>query len=528
MLTSTAIPERQRPRIAIVDDDPAHLQVVKIILTREAFSAELHLFDEPVKALDFLGTTAVNLILMDVGMSQMDGFAVFERIRAGGPNVATPVIFLTAYKETETILRAFEMGAADVLGKPLISPILIARIRAILDTQELQHQLHLRNEALEATNRLKDEMLSICSHDLRSPLSAIDLICQFLQEAIDGPKKNQKAILINRIVNQSRLARRLVDNLLDLNRIEEGMLVPTPSFFRIRDLLATCAEDEVPMLQARSLKLVKSLPEEDLLCFGDREMIAQVVRNILGNAIKFTRSQVTLSVRATGAAEPEASGIEIVVADDGPGIPPQDLPAIFDKYRKADQRSLGSGLGLYISRRMVELHSGSIEAESEPGGGARFVITLPHVFPSTTLPDLSSIAQGRVLVLSGSKQNALLLEGILAESGLVHVEKEWAAQGARHALPQVVVVDAQVPPRDTLSQVASHMKAVGIRPAWVFIGSTVEVTALAGWIDGEPYRIGTPLNPLTYLKRVEALLREGCGTPDAKGRPAMRVVGGNG
>ena len=529
MLTPTTAPDRQRPRIVIVDDDPAHLQVVKIILTREAFAAELHLFEEPLKALDFLEREPVNLILLDVGMAQLDGFAVFARIRMSGPNRATPVIFLTAYKETETILQAFEMGAADVLGKPLISPILIARIRAILDTQDLQQQLRQRNEELEASNRLKDEMLSICSHDLRSPLSAIDLICQFLQEALDGRNTSSKAVLVNRIVNQSRLARRLVDNLLDLNRIEEGMLAPTPSFFRIRDLLASCAEDEVPMLQARGLKLVQSLPDEQLLCFGDREMIAQVVGNILGNAIKFTRSELTLAVRATGGGDPRGGGIEIAVADDGPGIPPQELATIFDKYRKGDQRSLGSGLGLFISRKMIELHGGRIEAASQPGQGARFTMTLPHVFPASALPDLSAIEDGRALVLSGSKQNALLLEGLLIEAGLVHVSKEWTLDSERRqALPQLVVLDVQTPPREMLGQIASQAKAVGVNPAWLFIGSEAEAAALAGWIEGEPLRLDAPLNPLDFLKRVESLLGRRAAAPEAPGRPPMRVVRGNG
>jgi hypothetical protein len=177
---------------------------------------------------------------------------------------------------------------------------------------------------------------------------------------------------------------------------------------------------------------------------------------------------------------------------------------------------------------MIELHGGRIEVESELGDGARFVLTLPHVFPSSTLPDLSTCSDGRLLVLSASKQNALLLEGILVEAGLVHVEKEWTAPGDRHALPRVVVVDAQVPPRETLSQISSHLKAVGIHPAWIFVGNAVESAALAGWVDGEPQRIGIPLNPLIYLKRVEALLGAGGQTPETQGRPVMRVVQGSG
>jgi two-component system sensor histidine kinase/response regulator len=507
MLLTTAGPQdRQRPRIVIVDDDPAHLQVVKIILTREALVAELHLFEEPIKALEYLETGRVNLILLDVGMSQMDGFAVFERIRNAGPNQATPVIFLTAFKETETILRAFEMGAADVLGKPLISPILIARIRAILDTQDLQRQLRQRNEELEASNRLKDEMLSICSHDLRSPLSAIDLICQFLQEERG---KQSKAVLVNRIVNQSRLARRLVDNLLDLNRIEEGMLVPTPSFFRIRDLIASCADDEGPMMQARGLRLEQALPEDNLLCFADREMIAQVLRNLLGNAIKFTRSTVSLGTRMLHADDPSGGAIEIVISDDGPGVSAEELPSIFDKYRKGDQRNLGSGLGLFISRKMLELHGGRIEVRSAPGKGAHFTLSLPNVFPVSAMPDLSGMTEGHVLVLSASKQNALLLEGILVEASLVHVSKDWSPDAAaERPLPQLIVLDAQLPPREVLGQIAPLLKAAQVSPAWILIGSEAEAGTLLPWIAGQAQRLATPLNPLVFLRRVETLLAE--------------------
>jgi two-component system, sensor histidine kinase and response regulator len=507
--------DRPGPRIAIVDDDPAHLQVVKIILTRESLATDLHLFDDPIVALEYLAKEPVNLILLDIGMARMGGFDVYARLRTPGPNQTTPIIFLTAFKETETIVQAFELGAADVLGKPLISPILTARIRSILDTQDLQRQLRLRNDELETTNRLKDEMVSICSHDLRSPLSAIDLICQFLNESIEGRSKHSAPVLVNRIINQSRLARRLVDNLLDLNRIEEGKLLPTPSFFRMRDLLATCTEDEVPLLQARGVKLLSTLPPEDVLCFGDREMIAQVIRNVLGNAIKFTRSHVNLETRVVNGAGDTQGEIELTVTDDGPGVPAEDLAVIFDKYRKSDLRTLGSGLGLFISRKMVELHHGKIVAGSDPGKGARFTITLPHVIQAGQLPDLAELTDGRVLVVSASKPNALLLEGVLIEAGLVHVTKEWSPDAeSGSTLPHIVVVDAQAPAMDRLTQIVRAFKDAGVHPAWIVVGSEQEAATVDRWTEGSHERLPVPINPLVYLRRIHALLVQPGGKGD--------------
>lgn len=517
--------DRPSPRIAMVDDDPAHLQVVKIILMRESLAADLHLFDDPLRALEFLATEPVNLVLLDIGMPRMNGFEVFSRLRAPGPNQTTPVIFLTAFRETDAIVQAFEMGAADVLGKPLISPILTARIRSILDTQDLQRELRQRNDELETTNRLKDEMVSICSHDLRSPLSAIDLICQFLNESLEDRSKHSAPVLVNRIINQSRLARRLVDNLLDLNRIEEGKLLPTPSFFRLRELLAACAEDEVPLLQARGIKLTANFPPEDLLCFGDREMIAQIVRNVLGNAIKFSRSQVTLDAQAPPVGADTAGQISLIVSDDGAGIPAEDVDFVFEKYRKSDMRTLGSGLGLFISRKMVELHHGRIEAWSKPGQGARFTVTLPHVVAAGALPDLSGLTDSRVLVLSASKANALLLEGVLIEAGLIHVTKEWSQDPyAPSSLPHIVVADAQAPHLERIAQVGRAMKEQGVKAVWLLLGSPGEAAAVERLVDGSYERLDAPVNPLSYLLRIEALLGRAGSADAAEGAASPRAV----
>ena len=517
------------PRILVIDDDPGHLQVVKIILTREDFSCDVALYEDAAQALAFLDSNPVDLILTDVSMPNMDGFQAFERIKANPATREIPVIFLSSFRETEHILRAFEMGAADFLGKPIISPILAARVRAILHTRELREELKARNQALEDLNRLKDEMLSICSHDLRSPLSAIDLICQFLKEALDGNTKHSKTVLVNRILNQARLARRLVNNLLDLNRIEEGKLAPIPSMFKIRDVVASCAEDEQPILQAGQIVLALELPPEHLICFGDREMIAQVVRNVLGNAIKFSRGRVGLECRFEPGAAPHQGRLMMRVSDDGPGIAAADLPGIFGKFSKLDPSTTGSGLGLFISARMVELHGGTIRARSEPGQGAVFEVSLPHTFPETALPPADAMADIHALVLSESKATGLLLESILVDAGMIHADKarETNPPGWPEGRPpDVVIVDAQALDPDRLrwltggldSQRASQIK-------WVVIGTEAQAQGLGRWILGDSIRLDYPVNPLLYLNQLQALVRRAETPAKATGAGPGNLLG---
>ncbi len=504
------------PRIMMIDDEISNLQIVKIILMRENFQSDLLLYDNGHDALEFLRGHPVDLILLDLAMPGMDGFEVMTHLRENPATAEIPVIFLSAYQETEYILKAFALGATDFIAKPIISPVLTARIRHLIETRRLQTELRRSNGELVNTNRLKDELLSICSHDLRAPLNAIELICQFLSDAAHGTEAQTPADLINRIVSQTRLARRLVENLLDLNRIEEGRLIPAPSFFPVEELLRSCVDDALPTLQARKLRHTLELPPELLLCFGDREMIAQVLHNILNNAGKYAQSRI--DVRADVEALSAESGGQLVlsVADDGRGIPAAQQHSIFEKYAKLEAQGSGSGLGLYISRQMVELHHGHIAVQSQPGQGTRFVVTLPHVFQVAQLPDLAACQQHRVLVASASKPTAQLLESVLIEAGMIEVSQVGtAAQVERLAgqgAPALAVLDVQ---SELLAgQLLERLTQAASRPAWILYGEPGDTGRFAQRLRGPSAQLQRPLNPLVYLRQVRRLL-EPDGTVDA-------------
>jgi two-component system sensor histidine kinase/response regulator len=499
---------QQLPRIMMIDDEVSNLQIVKIILMREHFQSELLLYDNGRDALDYLRGHPVDLILLDLAMPGMDGFEVMHRLHENPATSEIPVIFLSAYQETEYILKAFELGATDFIAKPIISPILTARIRHIIETRSLQTELQQSNDELVNTNRLKDELLSICSHDLRAPLNAIELICQFLADAATGGKEQPQPELVNRIVSQTRLARRLVENLLDLNRIEEGRLLPAPSFFPVEDLVRSCVEDELPTLQVRKLDHALELPQEELLCFGDREMIAQVVHNVLNNAAKYAQSRIELQGALEAYSEEAGGRLLLSVKDDGRGIPVALQRSIFDKYAKLETQGSGSGLGLYISRQMMELHHGAINVESQPGQGTRLVIQLPNVFTARQLPDLSAHHKRLVAVASSSKPTGQLLESVLVEAGLIEVAQVQVAPQLDSLLskqpPELVVMDLE---SELLAgHVLERLSGPAPRVPWILYGDPAVCERFTQRLRGRAVRLARPLNPLVYLRHVGRLL----------------------
>ena len=498
------------PKIVIVDDDEAHLQFIRLIMAREEYKTELQLFPSPEEGFAYLVENEADLILLDVMMPGMSGFELLEKLRANPSTKDTPVIFLTSTQDTEHVVRAFEAGAVDYIAKPINSAILTARIGGVLQRKYLENELRLHNRELERLNRFKDELVSVISHDLRSPMAAIEVICQnWKNQTFQGKEDQNESNRIDRIINQSRLARRLVDNFLDYDKMEHGRLVPEPSFFPLNELIVGCAEDEQPLLQARELELELDVPEEVLLVFGDREMMAQAVRNVLGNAIKFAKHTISLRASCEGLSQEQGGTLTVSITDDGPGIPPEKLATIFEKYSKADPNLSGTGLGLYITREVLSIHQGNVSVSSEPGKETTFLLQVPLVYRPEDLPDLGDLAEEPVVIVSSSKTTAALLEGILSEAGLIGVTTVVSERPELEEIqvngPKLVVLDA---PQDSL-QLTHLAKLLPMRQQaiWLVHGeqkASKELMETTG--DDLPF-LASPVDPLRFLQLVASLLR---------------------
>ena len=246
-------------------------------------------------------------------------------------------------------------------------------------TEELaakNRELEARNAEVERANSLKSEFLSGMSHELRTPLHTIIGFAELLAEKIEGPLTEKQERFVGHVIKDSQHLLALINDVLDLSKIESGRLELYRENFNLGDALQETLASIRLRAESKSVRLETHLagPSE---IFADRLRLRQILYNLLSNAVKFTPGggRVWVDARPTGEA------MEITVGDSGVGIPPEEHEAVFDKFYQVGQRQAkgheGTGLGLAITRRLVQEHGGTITLESEVGQGSRFKFTIP-------------------------------------------------------------------------------------------------------------------------------------------------------
>ncbi len=247
------------------------------------------------------------------------------------------------------------------------------------EISELAKAFNLMCDRLKEVDRMKSDFFSSMSHELRTPLTSIKEGITLLQDGVGGATTDkQKKLLAILTVESNRLIN-LVNSLLDLSKMEAGMVNYIFRQERVEPLIERVTLEMAPLLEAKKISLQTKLSEERPLIHMDRERMLQVLRNLIGNAVKFTHEggRVIVSTRLIN------SEIEVSVADTGPGIPKENLAAIFEKFHqvplKASGGIKGTGLGLAIVKHVVAAHGGSVWAESQVGQGSAFIFRLPAV-----------------------------------------------------------------------------------------------------------------------------------------------------
>ncbi|CAN5820583.1 hypothetical protein BH11MYX4_BH11MYX4_35940 [soil metagenome] len=224
---------------------------------------------------------------------------------------------------------------------------------------------------LEHAVRARDELVGVVSHDLRNPLSSIQMSAAILdQDLADPAARSRLAIILRNVARMERLVR----DLLDLTTLEAGRLSLDLESLRVSDALAEALELVGTIAAGKTIAVTAAPSEEDLTVRADRDRLMQVFSNLLGNATKFTRQGGAITI----AAERQAGACRFTVTDTGPGIAPDLLAHVFDRFRQGrDLQREGAGLGLAIAKGIVEAHGGAIGVESVVGAGATFTFTIP-------------------------------------------------------------------------------------------------------------------------------------------------------
>jgi len=263
------------------------------------------------------------------------------------------------------------------------SVLAIQNARLFRDAKEQRHQLEIANQKLQELDKLKSAFVANVSHEFRTPLTAVEALTENMLDGLTGQLNEKQMHYIRDIKTSADRLARLIDDLLDLSVIESGRMEVKLEYLSIPALMHDVSHTLRPMALEKQIQLEADACDGELTVWADRDKITQVLTNLISNAIKFTPGGGKISV---GVRKGAAGWIQVSVSDTGTGIAPVEASRIFNEFYQATQpgnnKSRGAGLGLSISKKLVEMHGGKIWVESEPGRGSEFFFTLPTEPPA--------------------------------------------------------------------------------------------------------------------------------------------------
>ncbi len=365
------MPDQNRQKVLIVDDVAKNIQLVASFLKQAGYDINFALSGN--SALEHIREEEFDLVLLDIMMPEMDGFEVCEIIKGNERSRDLPVIFLTAKTDIESITRGFEAGGVDYITKPFNKAELLARVKTHL---ELRNQ----RKALEELNATKDKFFSIIAHDLKGPLNQLMGLSDILHAELSTYKDENLHRLADLINDSVKSARSLLNNLLEWARSQTGALLYQPEVLDIGKLVSEIIELNENNAFQKNITIINDV-NGSIKAFADANMIRTVLRNLIGNAIKFTDESGTIKI----TADHQGKSLVVGVTDNGIGIREEDISRLFKVGENlnliGDSKEKGTGLGLLLSKEFVEMNGGKIWAESELGKGSRFFFSLPVANP---------------------------------------------------------------------------------------------------------------------------------------------------
>jgi signal transduction histidine kinase len=451
--------------ILVVDDSADNLVLMNNLLKDEY---RIKVANRGDKALTIaLSGSPPDLILLDIMMPGMDGYEVCRRLKHDPRTANIPVIFLTAKAEVEDEEKGLELGAVDYITKPVSPPIVMARVKNHLALKAMDDFLREKNIELESArsvaekaNLAKSEFLSSMSHELRSPLNAILGFAQLMESDSPSPTPAQKDS-IAQILQAGWHLLKLINEILDLAKVESGQVPLSREPVSLAEVILDCQAMLEPQAQQHGIKL--TIPRFDAPCFvmADRTRLKQVTLNLLSNAIKYNIKLGRVEVTC-GERTPER--MRVSIRDTGAGLPPEQLAQLFQPFNRLGQEAgneEGTGIGLVVAKRLVELMGGIIGVESSVGAGSVFWFELlsvaePHLSMEADVAAASAQAQAprttrlhTLLYVEDNPANLKLIEKIIARHPdlrlLTAVNGNLGIEIARESQPDVILMDINLP-----------------------------------------------------------------------------------
>lgn len=374
--------KEHKPLILIVDDIPKNLQVLSSILNIEGY--QISFASDGMQALSVVETTIPDLILLDIMMPEMDGYEVCKKLKEDERTKDIPVIFLTGKAESEDIVNGLKLGAVDYVTKPFNSAELLSRIRTHLELKISRDLLVKYNQELvEAQNELKklnaskDTFFSIIAHDLRGPFSGFLGLSELLLDEYDDLDQEEISQIADSMNKAAKRLYSFLENLLEWSRTQMGRVEFTPFRLDISETVGRVFSLFSATAQEKEIKMESDV-EKDTFVFADNNMVNTILRNLVSNALKFTKPGGKISIHSERYDD---DFIAISVSDTGIGMNDEAKDKIFRIDKKhttpGTANESGSGLGLLLCKDLVEKHNGRIWLESQVGKGTTFTFLLP-------------------------------------------------------------------------------------------------------------------------------------------------------
>ncbi len=374
--------------IFIIENNVSDRQFLKKILVEMEYDFAIKDFATGKEAMSEMNIRPPDLVLLNLYLPDQDGFFLLESFHQKGL-VDLPVLLVSSFDKEDDKKKGFDRGAIDFINKPIVLEDVKARVacqlrfKRMMDDQKwanqktnegikmLYKELENQNKKLLQLDHLKDDFVGSVSHELRTPLAIMrESISQIRDELFGEVPDQQKRYLDKALINMDRL-RNIIDNLLDISKIEKGKLEIYKEKVDLNKLVEEIVSDFAVKAKAKGLILEGAVHGTAVYALVDPEKTIQVFNNLIGNALKFTeKGSIEITVQE------EEDFIQCKVKDTGKGIAQKDLHKLFDKFQQVGRKhgpgEKGTGLGLAIAKGIIELHGGNIHVESTEGEGTAF------------------------------------------------------------------------------------------------------------------------------------------------------------
>lgn len=358
--------EQRNQRILLVDDSADSLRLLQVTLKLKGYNVIIA--DSGAEALVKIAESPPDLVVLDVVMPDMDGYEVTRQIKHNSNLPFIPILLVTG-SEKSSVVKGLDAGADEFIRKPVDKKELLARVRALL---RLKHSM---DEQLFLIQR-REDFVTRLTHDLRTPLIAADQFLKLLQRGVFGNTLSAMRESLEQMAQSNQTLLSMVDTLLEVYQYEAGG--KTLDFFVV-DLWELCqqvVQELMPLADVKHLTLkavlTKGTEASLVRVRGDRLELRRLLTNLVGNAIRFSDAG-SVEIRLNSTVQ----GVTIEVEDTGIGMNPEEQLLLFDRFRQGKHQRRGNGLGLYLSRQIVEAHQGNISVSSTVGKGSIFTVYLP-------------------------------------------------------------------------------------------------------------------------------------------------------